>query len=253
MAKWLQNLASQGLKASSQARALSAIKQWLAYLVREGHLKENPAKGLLTPKQGRYLPYVPTPSQIEALLAAPDVSTPIGQRDYALLELLYASGVRASEVCTLRPDDINLRTGVVRACGKGAKERLVPMGRQAIAAIETYISYARPVIAQRGRCSLDLLFLGQRGAALSRSTLFVLVRRYGAQVGLGNGLGVHSLRHAFATHLLRGGADLRVLQEMLGHADISTTEIYTQVLKDHLRESVDRYHPLGLDSIGKID
>lgn len=243
VSRWLSAQAQRGLSPSSQARALSAVRRYFAYLVREGRLDRNPALEVRGPRVRRPLPVVPTREQLERLLVAPSPRTPRGQRDRAMLELLYASGLRASELCELRLDELHLPLGVVRPTGKGSKERIVPMGRPAQAALELYLTVARPTLL-KGAAS-DHVFIGYRARALTRSGLWRIVRRYQVAAGIDKRLSPHKLRHAFATHLLQGGADLRAVQEMLGHADISTTEIYTHVDPDGLRVTVDRHHPLG--------
>lgn len=245
VARWLRELGEEGLASSSQARALSAVRQLFSFYVRRGDQKHNPAREVRGPRAKRRLPTVLTRDEMGRLLRAPDLQTARGQRDRAALELMYASGLRASELCLLEMDDLHLELGVVRPRGKGGKERVVPMGEVARRCLEHYLAAGRLHLL-RGRPSPHV-FIGNRARPLSRMALFKIVRRYAAAVGIRKELSPHKLRHAFATHLLQGGADLRAVQQMLGHSDISTTEIYTHVDRARLKESVDRHHPLGAD------
>jgi integrase/recombinase XerD len=243
LTRWLAALSERGLKATSQARALSAARQLFAYLVKAGELDHDPTARLDGPRRRRKLPVVISRAEAIRLVEVPEPKTPRGLRDRAALELLYAAGLRASELCNLRIDELNLGLGVVRPLGKGAKERVVPVGEPARLALEAWLRDGRPALL-KGRPS-PFVFIGNRGRALSRMALFKIVRRAAAQAGIPRALSPHKLRHAFATHLLQGGADLRSVQEMLGHADISTTEIYTHVDREGLKATVDRHHPLG--------
>ncbi|MEM6732790.1 MAG: site-specific tyrosine recombinase XerD [Myxococcota bacterium] len=243
VARWLRSLGEEGLAATSQARALSATRQLFAFFIRRGDLERNPASEVRGPRTQRRLPVILSRDEMIRLLDAPDVKTPRGQRDKAALELLYASGLRASELCHLEIDDLHLQLGVVRPRGKGSKERVVPVGSIAREALERYLAEGRMQLL-RGRPS-GFVFIGNQGKALSRMALFKQVRRYARAAGIRKELSPHKLRHAFATHLLQGGADLRAVQQMLGHSDISTTEIYTHVDRSGLKRSVDRHHPLG--------
>jgi integrase/recombinase XerD len=252
VSRWLRSLAVGGKSPSSQARALSAARQLFAFLVREGDLATTPMTEVTGPKRRRPLPVVPSRVEMERLVVAPgerpaaSATTSVtarSLRDRAALELMYAAGLRASELCKLRLDELHLQLGVVRPTGKGSKERVVPVGRPALAALREYIEQGRPRLL-KGRPS-DYVFIGNRAAPLSRMALFKIVRRYAKVAGITRKISPHKLRHAFATHLLQGGADLRAVQEMLGHADISTTEIYTHVETDALRTAVDKHHPLG--------
>ncbi len=243
VSRWLRSLTERKLASSSQRRALSAVRQFFAYLIRSGVVHSNPAKEIRGPKARRRLPVTITRAQAAALLDAPDATTPRGQLAKAALELLYASGLRASELCQLRLEDLHLTLGVVRPRGKGSKERVVPIGGPAIEALETYLGSGRVMLVKG--VSSDFVFIGNRSKALSRMALFKIVRRYATVAGIPQSISPHKLRHAFATHLLQGGADLRAVQDMLGHADISTTEIYTHVDGTALKASVDIHHPLG--------
>ncbi len=252
LTRWLRSLAVAGKSPASQSRALSAARQLFAFLVREGELAVNPMAEVTGPKRRRPLPVVPSRVEMERLVEAPSghaaksvMSTVPARllRDRAALELLYASGLRATELCRLRMDELHLQLGVVRPTGKGSKERVVPVGKPALAALNDYLTIGRPRLL-KGRPS-DFVFIGNSAKPLSRMALFKIVRRYAKVAGITRKLSPHKLRHAFATHLLQGGADLRAVQEMLGHADISTTEIYTHVESDALRAAVDKHHPLG--------
>lgn len=243
LTRWLREVASRGCKPSTQARALSATRQLFAYLLDEQRIPTNPTLALQGPRPRRPLPAVPARAALLRLLDAPDATTIRGIRDRAMLELLYASGLRASELCELRVDELNLNLGVVRPTGKGSKERVVPMGQLAVTAVENYLEGSRLQLL-KGRTS-QYVFIGYRGRPLSRSGLWTIVRRHARVAGIASKVSPHTLRHAFATHLLMGGADLRAVQDMLGHADIATTEIYTHVDRDGLRETVNRHHPLG--------
>ncbi len=242
LSQWLMRLSEQGHKPSSQARALSAARSFFKFLQLEGVIEHNPTDELRRPKARRPLPVVLGREDLMRMLNAPDHTTTRGKRDKAMLELMYASGLRASELCNLRLDELHLQLGVVRPFGKGAKQRVVPMGRPAIAALQCYIDEARPALL-KGRASV-FVFIGNKQKHLSRMGLFKIVRRYAVAAGIPAAISPHKLRHAFASHLLQGGADLRAVQEMLGHASISTTEIYTHVDAEQLRAAVDK-HPLA--------
>lgn len=234
-------LRKRGLSARSVARAVHAARGFFRFAVREGRLRTDPMQNLRAPRAFKPLPRFLSPAQVEALLAAPDPATPYGLRDRAILELLYATGLRASELVSLRPDDLDLEIGLLRCMGKGRKERLVPLGRVAGRWVRKYLDGARGALA-RGRGS-PFLFLNNRGQRLSRMGLWLVVRRHAVTAGVARILTPHVLRHSFASHLLERGADLRALQVMLGHADISTTEIYTHVTRERLRKLYDRHHP----------
>ena len=246
--------------AASVARKLAAVRAWHKFLAREREYLD-PAANLDGARVTRRLPHVLSLEQMQALLASPDAGTPSGVRDRALLEVLYASGLRASELCGLRASDLDMKNGLVKTFGKGSKERIVPLGDVARTAIENYVSFARPKLMEERaarrkaerksggalhgtiRQETAKLFLNERGEALSRVSLYGVVRHHAGRAGLPDWVSPHSLRHSFATHLLQGGADLRAIQEMLGHADIATTQIYTHVETQHLRESFRRAHP----------
>ncbi len=236
-------LASRRGHASSAARMLSSLKRFYQWCVRERRLAADPTVKLDPPKRAPRFPKSLSEADVEALLAAPAVQTPLGMRDRTMLEVLYASGLRVSELVALKIFEANLDAGVVRILGKGAKERLVPLGEEAVDWIKRYLKSARPGLL--GRRSSDALFLTARGAAMTRQAFWHNVRRYGARAVPGKPLSPHVLRHAFATHLINHGADLRVVQMLLGHADISTTQIYTHVARERLKALHAKHHPRG--------
>jgi len=248
LSRWLQELGRCGRAPASQNRALSSLRQLFGFLVSRGELPANPAAGLRGPRQRRHLPKILSRSELVRLVEAPDIRTPRGQRDRAALELLYASGLRASELCGLQLGDLHLSLGVVRPKGKGNKERVVPMGGAAVTALRAYLDGGRHALL-KGKPS-SYVFIGNRSAPLSRMGFHKLLRRYAVKAGISRSISAHQLRHAFATHLLTGGADLRSVQEMLGHADLATTEIYTHVDPRALGSVVNRHHPLGDDESG---
>jgi integrase/recombinase XerD len=233
------------LAASSVARMLSSVRGFTRFLVDEGRIPADPALELVAPKLPDRLPKALTIAQVEALLAAVDGDEPADLRDRALLELLYATGARVSEAVALNVDDLTGEEGtaeVVRLFGKGGKQRLVPVGSYARAALDAYLVRSRPLLSLRGRAT-PALFLGVRGARLSRQNAWLLLRAAAERAKLGVELSPHSLRHSFATHLLQGGADVRVVQELLGHASVATTQIYTRVTADALRDMYVTAHP----------
>jgi integrase/recombinase XerD len=238
---YIERLRGRGLKASSVARRMSALRGFYRHLVREGAAPRDPTEHLETPRAGRPLPKALSRAATTALVEAPDVTRPRGIRDRALLELLYATGLRASECLSLRLDDLNLAAGYVICTGKGRKQRLVPVGAEALAWLRAYLRDVRPRQA-RARDS-GRLFLNPRGGPLSRQSLWAIVRRAASSAGIPRGVSPHMLRHSFATHLLEGGADLRSVQVMLGHADISTTQIYTHLPSATLKRMYRDFHP----------
>jgi integrase/recombinase XerD len=237
---YLDGMREARLSARTAARRLSTLRQFFRFLLLEGRLSDDPAALLTAPKTWRSLPKYLTGEQVEALLAAPD-DTARGRRDRAMLETLYATGLRVSELVSLRLADVNLELGFVRVTGKGGKQRLVPLGSKAQEALRDYLGQARGALLQ-GRASPHLFVTG-RGSAMTRQAFWMLLRRHGLQAGIRQKLSPHVLRHSFATHLLEGGAGLRSVQTMLGHADISTTEIYTHVMRTRLKSTVEQYHP----------
>jgi integrase/recombinase XerD len=241
---YLSHRLQQGARPRSTARLLSSLRRFYRYGLREGMVSSDPSAQIESPKLGRPLPDTLTEREVEALLDAPDLDTDIGQRDRAMLELLYATGLRVSELVALRFDQVNLRHGVVRVMGKGSKERLVPMGEEAVSWVEGYLQHARGDLL-KGVGPSDALFVTRRGGAMTRQAFWYLIRRYAEQAGIRKHLSPHTLRHAFATHLLNHGADLRVVQMLLGHSDLSTTQIYTHVARARLKDLHATHHPRG--------
>lgn len=231
-----------GRKPTSVARKLSAVKTFLTFAYREGYRKAAPPE-VEGPKLPRSLPHVLTREDMVRLLQAPDTDSPVGLRDRAMLELLYATGLRVSELVSLKPADLELAEGVVRCFGKGRKERIVPVAQAAVRWVRRYLEEVRPVLAAAGRHQAEALFLTDAGAGLTRTAFWALVREYAGRAGISAHVSPHTLRHSFATHLLAGGADLRAIQEMLGHADIGTTQIYTHVDDSHLAHTFRSFHP----------
>jgi integrase/recombinase XerD len=234
---------SRKAKPRTTGRLVSSLKRFFQFALREGLRHDDPAAELLGPKLPRSLPRSLSEAEVEALLAAPDVETPQGLRDRAMLETLYASGLRVSELVGLKTVQVSLDMGVVRILGKGAKERLTPLGEEAVAWIQRYQVEARPGLL--GARKSDALFVTARGTPMTRQGFWVLVKRHAARAGIGRAISPHTLRHAFATHLINHGADLRVVQLLLGHADISTTQIYTHVARERLKALHRKHHPRG--------
>ena len=230
-------------RASSTARVLSSLKRFYQFALRQGKLEVDPTLDVDAPKRSRSLPKSLTEGDVETLLAAPRVDLPLGLRDKSMLELLYASGLRVSELVTLRVAQLSQEMGVVRILGKGSKERLVPVGEVALDWVHRYVTHARPSLLE-GRQS-DALFVTSRAHAMTRQAFWHLIKRYALQAGIRSSISPHTLRHAFATHLLNHGADLRVVQLLLGHADISTTQIYTHVARERLKQLHAKHHPRG--------
>ena len=241
LSAFIAALREGGLAARSVARVVHALKGLYRFAVREGRLDVDPMENLRAPRAFHALPRFLTGAQVEGLLLAPDPAEPLGLRDRAILETMYATGLRASEVTSLRPSDVDLEVGILTAFGKGRKERLVPLGREAQSWVRRYLEYVRPGLAKGG--GAGALFLNQRGGKLSRMGLWTIVRRHALSAGVERVLTPHVLRHSFASHLLERGADLRSLQAMLGHADISTTQIYTHITRERLRKVYDQFHP----------
>ncbi len=236
-------LAARKGRASSAARLVSTLKRFYQYCLRERRMSADPTLKLDPPKRVPRFPRTLSEGDVEALLAAPDAATPLGLRDRAMLETLYATGLRVSELVALKTFEANLDAGVVRVLGKGAKERLVPLGEEAVQWLQRYLGTARAALL--GRKASDAVFLTARGAGMTRQAFWHLIRRYGARAIPGKKLSPHTLRHAFTTHLINHGADLRVVQLLLGHADISTTQIYTHVARERLKSLHARHHPRG--------
>lgn len=235
-------------RASSVARALAAARALHRFLVREGVVPDDPTQGVIRPRIPRSLPKPLTVDQVSALLAAPGDAEPPALRDTAILEVLYGAGLRISELVALDVDDVDLEEGSVRVVGKGDKERVVPLGRYAVRAVGSYLARSRPVLA-RSR-SGGALFLNQRGGRLTRQGATNIIQTAARRAGIRARVTPHVLRHSFATHMLEGGADVRVVQELLGHASVATTQIYTLVTQDHLREVYDDAHPRAKRAAG---
>ena len=232
----------QGLRPRSSARRLSTLRRFYRYLLREGLIGEDPTADVRSPSLGRPLPKSITEASVEKLLAAPPETT-LGVRDRAMLETMYASGLRVSELVALTLNELDLTTGLVRVTGKGGKERIVPLGDEATSRLGDYLKGARPSLL--GEQKSGAVFLTRRGQPMTRQAFWQLIKRYSAAAGIDSSLSPHSLRHAFATHLLNHGADLRSVQMLLGHADLSTTQIYTHVAKARLQTLHASHHPRG--------
>jgi integrase/recombinase XerD len=241
---FLTALRERGLSARSQARVLTTLRRFYRFLAREEALPDgDPTAHLLLPKIGRPLPRAPSRAQINAVLDAPDPSTPLGVRDLAMLELLYATGLRVSELVTLEVKQVNFEAGFLRVRGKGGRERAVPFGAKAREKLAAYLDTARPTLL-KGRSS-PYLFVARSGKPMTRQAFWHLLKTHAMQSKEGGQIYPHAFRHAFATHLLDGGADLRVVQAMLGHVDIATTQIYTHLTSERLREVHKKFHPRG--------
>lgn len=242
--RYLADRVGAGIRMRSIRRLLTTLKRFYRYQVRAGRLREDPSARIESPRVGRSLPDSLSEQQIDALLEAPDTDTALGLRDRAMLELMYACGLRVSELVDLPVASLNRSHGVLRITGKGGKERLVPVGQQALDWITRYLDEARPGLL-KGTGPCDELFVTARGAAMTRQAFWYLVKRHAARVGIETHLSPHTLRHAFATHLLNHGADLRAVQMLLGHSDLSTTQIYTHVARARLQELHAAHHPRG--------
>lgn len=239
--EFLFALRDRGLSASSLARKLAAIRMFHRFLIREGQAGENPSELLESPKTWKRLPDALNFQDTERLLTAPQGRKPADLRNRAILELLYATGLRVSELVNLRLDQFNLDLGILRCVGKGQKERIVPFGRKAAEAVEAYLKRARPVLARNGQA--PTVFLNRQGKTMRRQDVWKLLRFYASACGIKKRVTPHSLRHSFATHLLERGADLRIVQELLGHANIATTQIYTHVERERLKSIHQKFHP----------
>ena len=238
---YLDHLSASGVGVRSVARHLTTLRNLYRFLVREGQISQDPTEHLRSPKQWRTIPKFMNLKQIDQILEAIGSATPVAIRDRAMIELLYATGLRVSELCKLGVGDLNREVGVLRTTGKGNKQRLVPAGTSASGAVEEYLRSARPQLLKGRACRY--LFVTSRGGRLTRQAFWKALANYGRKAGIFHGLSPHVLRHSFATHLLEGGADLRSVQVMLGHADISTTQIYTHVMRSRLRDAVQSHHP----------
>jgi integrase/recombinase XerD len=229
------------LSQRSVARNISAIKMFFRFLATEGKIEMSPVRFLQTPRLSKRLPGVLSQGEVEKLLLQPDLSTPRGKRDGAMLEILYATGLRVSELVNLKVLAVNLEAGYLRTFGKGSKERIVPLGEKAIVAVREYLSGGRRSLAKR--TSSPYLFVSSRGRPMTRQGFWKIIKKYGQKAGINKKITPHSIRHSFASHLLEGGADLRSVQVMLGHSDISTTQIYTHVTRRRLKELHEKCHP----------
>ena len=241
--KYLIDMRKSGLGPRSRARHLISIRGFYKFLVQEHILKTDPARLVDLPKSGLKLPDILSVDEVQRLIEAPDTRKPNGARDAAMLEILYASGLRISELVHLKLQDVNLEAGYVRVFGKGSKERIVPIGRPAQEKIENYLAAARTQMLKN--TASHFLFVARAGRPITRQGFWKLLKQYAQKVGIKKTVTPHMLRHSFATHLLEGGADLRAVQMMLGHMDISTTQIYTHVARDHLKKAHRKYHPRG--------
>jgi integrase/recombinase XerD len=233
-----------GITVRSSARVLSCLRRFYRYQVREGRIPRDPSALIESPKLGRPLPDSLSESDVETLLASPQTDSYQGLRDRAMLEFLYACGLRVSELVSLRLNQINLHAGVLRVFGKGNKERMVPVGEHALDWLERYIQIARPKLLN-GKLSTSALFVTNRGEAMTRQAFWYMIKRHARKAGIQKRLSPHTLRHAFATHLLNHGADLRSVQMLLGHSDLSTTQIYTHIAQARLKELHRKHHPRG--------
>jgi integrase/recombinase XerD len=237
----LKALREQGKANSTISRSMASIRAFYQFLIKDQIIKNDPSAHLETPKIERRLPKVLSIAEVEALLGAPQTSTPFGQRDGAMLELLYATGIRVSELISLTIEDVHLQMGFVKCMGKGSKERIIPLGKVAIDSLETYIQAGRVRLSTSKR--INALFLNHHGNPISRQGFWKIIKKHSKDAGIKKEITPHTLRHSFATHLLENGADLRSVQEMLGHADISTTQIYTHVTKTRLKDVYSKAHP----------
>jgi len=239
--EFLLTLQISGLSAKSIARYLSSIKSFFRFLISENYIQQNPAESTESPKFWRKIPDILTPKEVEILLETPATNTLHGKRNKVMLEVLYATGVRVSELISLKINDVNLEVGYLRSFGKGGKERVIPLGEVALMYLKGYVEQVRPKLLIKS--STAELFLTRRGQKMTRQAFWKILKQYVRQSGITLPVSPHTLRHAFATHLLERGADLRSVQEMLGHSDISTTQIYTHILQNRMREVFNRCHP----------
>ena len=240
---YLASLTASGVSVRTSARRLSALRQFYQYAIREGWIETDPTREIQAPRQGRPLPKSLTEREVESLLEAPDTDIPEGFRDRVMLELLYATGLRVSELIALRPDQVSLSQGLVRVTGKGGKERLVPLGDEAQEWINRFTQGPRQALLGSQVC--EQLFPTRRGKGMSRQAFWYRIKKYSRIAGIPRSPSPHTLRHAFATHLVNHGADLRVVQLLLGHSDLSTTQIYTHVAKERLKQLHAKHHPRG--------
>lgn len=236
--EWLIDLGTEKLSENSKRRLISAVRGFYKFLMFDGHVTKNPAEDLVAPQKGFYLPRFLNQTEIEMLLAAPDTSTETGLRDRAILELMYASGLRVSEAVNLKINDVDIDSGIVTTTGKGNKTRRVPVGASAIEWLKSYLSARRKI----ENIEIDNMFVTPSGSPVNRQSIYLSIAEYAGKCGLG-GVSPHTLRHSFATHLVQNNADIRSVQQMLGHADISTTQIYTHITSVQMKKNYDRFHP----------
>ena len=234
----------QGYNSRSTARALSSLRSFYAFLVEKNFISENPTSKIDSPKLGSSLPKILSEEDVNKLINAPDIKSPIGLRDRAMLELLYACGLRISELISLNVLNLNSRQGLVSVMGKGEKERLLPMGEEALERVSDYLTYGRNQFLKENQSS-SFLFLSKRGTGMTRQAFWYRIKEYALKSGVDKSLSPHTLRHAFATHLLNHGADLRTIQLLLGHTSLSTTQIYTEVARHRMKELHQEHHPRG--------
>lgn len=239
--QYIRKLKKAGRANTTISRTLASIRSFYQFLVKEDYIDKDVSALIETPKQEKKLPQALSMQEVDLLLQAPRSSTSLGQRDLAMLELLYATGVRVSELISLKMDDIHLQLGFVKCMGKGSKERIIPLGDHAIKALDHYVHTGRPLLNKTGR--EKSLFLNHHGRPMSRQGFWKIIKKYAKETGITKEITPHTLRHSFATHLLENGADLRAVQEMLGHADISTTQIYTHVTKVRMKDVYNQAHP----------
>lgn len=240
---FIAHRAEGGARPRSTARQLSSFRRFFRFMVREGVINDDPTARIAMPKVGRALPQSMSESEVESLLEAPEVSDPLGHRDRTMLEVLYATGLRVSELISLRMGQVNLNQGVIRVVGKGDKERLIPLGEESQRWLQDFAAGPRmEILLER---QTDSVFPTRRGDCMTRQAFWHIIRRYGKKAGIERKLSPHTLRHAFATHLLNHGADLRVVQMLLGHSDLSTTQIYTHVARERMKELHGKHHPRG--------
>jgi len=244
IASFFKSLSAAGLSAGSAARYFSSVKGFFNYLLLSHYIKNNPVEKVPPPKLEKNLPGVLSVNEVESVLKLPDVNDSLGLRDKALLELLYACGTRVSELINIKIADLFFDDEIIRVFGKGSKERLIPIGSSAINWVNVYLVKARPLLEKKMK-SENILFLNSRGTKLSRMGVWKIVSRYSTEAGITKEVHPHTFRHSFATHLIEGGADLRAVQEMLGHADISTTQIYTHIDRDYIKQVHKQFHPRG--------
>lgn len=240
--RFTTNLAKQGIMASSQARMISAIRSFFKSMLLEKQIDKDPTELLESPRQGRHLPVVLSVKEIDDMVAVLDMSKQLAHRDRAILETLYGCGLRVSELCGLRISRLHFEEGYIRVVGKGDKERLVPISPEAVRQLNIYLGNERIHLPIKAKAE-DVVFLNARGSGLSRVTVFGQVKKWARLAGIRKDISPHTFRHSFATHMVEGGADLRAVQEMLGHASITTTEIYTHLDREYLRSNIMRFHP----------